>query len=193
MNKSTTSIFAFLLTAMLVTGIVPISQSLAQQAEEQVVAQTEVVETPAPVAEPDLAKQVQGPVSAAEAAAIQPEAPVIAQVSSPGEVSDADFWASVMNALGSLKGAGTIAILGILVQLLLKFAYTPLFGKTFKDQSGDVKFWTVATLNLVAVLVGLLAQGMDWKAAATNGLLLAAVASFIQQAWTRVSLKKSKA
>ena len=146
----------------------------------------ETVEVSAPAAE-----QIKGAVPASEVSAIDPAAPVLVKNEEPSTVTDADFFQSIGSAIGGMKGASTIVIIGILLQIAFKFLSTPLSGKTFPQLSGKTKITVVLVLSTLSTLVGLVAQGMDWKAAALSGVGLAAISSLIQQLWTQYVGQKS--
>ncbi len=93
-------------------------------------------------------------------------------------VTDGEFWRAVLEFISGIKGATTIAVIGGLVQLLVK-AVNSRFG----DGLGKYKLLTVSLLSVVGVVVGLMAQGSPLSAALFSGATLAAFQVFAHQVY----------
>ncbi len=83
---------------------------------------------------------------------------VMAQAVTPDvpAVSNTDFLQALIQSLGGIKGAGALAIAGVVVQLLIKFLGTPLAGSVLANVSGAWKLTAVVTLSLVSGVLALM-------------------------------------
>ena len=76
------------------------------------------------------------------------------------------FFELLIKSLGGLKGASTLAIVGIVVKLLVAFANSELFGKVFKNLTGAWKITIILFLSLVGGVVSLMTvNGLEFAAA----------------------------
>lgn len=184
MKKNLFSVFAIM--CMLMAPVFAV-QTFAQTAEETVAATViDPIKVEAPAHVPAVAP-------AAEVAALEPEKTVIVKAESPADVTDEAFFQSLISAIGSMQGLGTMGILALLIQLAVKFLSAPLSGKTFKQLTGKTKITVIVVLSCLGSLVALVAQGMDWKAAIVSGVGLAAISSMVQQLWVQYLGDKSNA
>jgi len=92
-----------------------------------------------------------------------------------GEPSYEDWLAFLMSLKGTV-GLGTLGIAGVLVQGLLL-----LFRSQFVKMDGKQKLMLVQFLSVVAGMVGLKSQGIDWAAAFMHANTLGAVQVFAHQ------------
>jgi len=83
-----------------------------------------------------------------------------------------------MNSLGGFKGASTLGVVGLIVQLLVLLFRTPLMAFAAKW-----KMVIVLTLSVGGSLISLLAQGVDWKVALLSGTVLAFAQGWFHQIW----------
>lgn len=140
----------------------------------------------------EVAQVATGVAPASEVAAVAPAQTVIVKAQVPADVTDESFFASLASAIGSLQGLGTMGILALLIQLAVKFLSAPISGKTFKQLTGKTKITIIIVLSTLGSLVALVAQGMDWKAAALSGVGLAAISTMIQQIYVQYFGDKSE-
>lgn len=117
---------------------------------------------------------------------------VIAQVVGlPVPVTNEDFFQSAIAAFQSVKGAPTLVIVGVLIQLLLKFMSTPLFDSWFKNLSPQSKLTIILGLTIPGGLISLVTvDGLSWGAALVNSTMLAAYSVFANQLYGKY-LKKT--
>ena len=116
----------------------------------------------------------------------------LAQIADPviPPVTDTDFIGFLIQSLGGLKGASTLAIVAIVVQILIKFLGTDLFGKVFKNVSGAVKLLIVTGLSLVAGVVGLMSvEGLTIGAALVHSTTMTAFMVFANQLYKQFFVK----
>lgn len=90
-----------------------------------------------------------------------------------------DDWAALMTSLHGLKGAGTLAIVGVCVQFLLLVARGP-----FGQFAGKYRAVTVTVLTLVGAVLGLKLQGMAWSVVVAHAVALASFQTLVHQIWT---------
>lgn len=89
-----------------------------------------------------------------------------------------------LEALGGVKGAGTLAIVAIVVQGLMLVMKTAL-GKM-------AGIWQVIILNLLTLIGGVIAlkmSGSDWASALLHSQSLAAFQVFLHQLWKQFGKK----
>jgi hypothetical protein len=123
----------------------------------------------------------------AEAAPAAVEAP--AEEASEAEVvmpPTAGEWAKLVESLGGLKGAGTLAIVAFLVQLIMLLLRTQL-----GEFAGRWRLLAVLGLTMVGGVLGLKMQGMEWVAALMHSTTLAAAQVFGHQAFKQFAKKKA--
>ncbi len=99
-----------------------------------------------------------------------------AQASMPSDLTTDQALTAFLQSLGGLKGAGTMAIVLVIVQTVMLFFRTPL-----AIFAGKYRLLIVAGLSLVGGFVGLLAGGLDWKLALMHSSVLGAVQVFGHQ------------
>lgn len=98
-------------------------------------------------------------------------------------ISSADFFSYLFSALGGLKGAGTLAIVGVVVQVLLKLLNSDLFSQWFSSVSGAVKLIVISGLTVAGSVIGLMSQGQSFWAAVTSGGVVTALMVFAHQVY----------
>ncbi len=86
------------------------------------------------------------------------------------EVPVQDFMAFLIKSMGGMKGASTLAIVGIVLQGLLMLTRTRLLDK----YTSGKKLLIVYGLSMVAGVVALMSQGLDIQAALIHSNSLAA-------------------
>jgi len=97
------------------------------------------------------------------------------QATPPVEVPTADFLAFLFQSLGGVKGMSTLAIVGVVVQILIMFLKTPIASSIFVKLGGFWKLALVLTLTLVGGVLGLMsASGLSLGAALVHSTTLSA-------------------
>jgi len=101
------------------------------------------------------------------------------------DISNSEFIQSLIVAIGGFSGASTLAVVGIIVQLLIKFFKTPiaLFASKYK-------LVIVSGLSVVGAVIGLSMQGVDLLSAIMSGGTLAAIQVFVHQIYKQFIEKR---
>lgn len=108
------------------------------------------------------------------------------------EVPTQDFIGFLLQSLGGLKGMSTLAVVGVVVQLLIQFLKTPLCAQVFKAVSGPTKLLIVTGLTLVAGVVSLMSvEGLSLGAAIVHSTTLSAFMVFGNQIYKQFIEKKA--
>lgn len=109
------------------------------------------------------------------------------------EVPNVDFLQFLIQSLGGLKGAGTLAIVGVVVQVVIKFLSTPWSGELFKKLTGAKKLLIVTGLSLVGGVVGLMLPptSLTLGAALVHSTTMTAFMVFANQAYKQLVEKKT--
>lgn len=114
---------------------------------------------------------------------------VMAQVALPTElveVDTADALMFLLQSLGGIKGASTLAIVVLVSQLLMKFVATPLL-----KLDGAMKLLIISGLTIVGGVAGLMIQtGIDLGAALMHSSILAALSTYVHQLYKQFIVKK---
>lgn len=109
---------------------------------------------------------------------------VMAQATDLPVVPDAEFFSYLIQSLGGLSGASTLAIVGIVVQVLIKLMSTPMLGKLFTTLSGAWKLTIVSVLSLAGGVVTLMtANGLTIGAALMHSATLTAFMVLFNQVY----------
>lgn len=87
-----------------------------------------------------------------------------------------DDWLQFLMSLKGVAGIGTLGVAGVAVQGLLL-----LFRSKFVKMDGKQKLMVVQFLSVLAGMVGLRTQGIDWAAAFLHANTLGAVQVFAHQ------------
>lgn len=154
-------ITSLMMVAFLAVPHITFSQTLVQSAYAQ-----EVSDAPAPVAAVDVA------------ATVVEEGEVVAPPTG-------DEWAKLIESLGGLKGASTLAIIAFIVQLLMLLLRTQLGAF-----AGKWRLVVVLGLTMVGGVIALKMQGMEWVAAILHSSTLAAAQVFGHQMFKQFYEKK---
>jgi len=93
-------------------------------------------------------------------------------------------WQILLNAIGGLKGAGTLGIVAFVAQAILLVART-----TIGDLAGKWKLAIIAFVSVVGSLTGLMMEGMSLVLALTHGTVLAAVQVLAAQVYIQIKKK----
>ena len=101
-----------------------------------------------------------------------------------------DFLKLLVESLGGLKGASTLAIVAVVVQLLIKFLNLPIAGGIFGAAKGWLKLAIVTFLTIVSGVTGLMIEGLSLGAALLHSTTLAAFMVFLNQIFQHFWAKK---
>ena len=105
-------------------------------------------------------------------------------------VTTNDFLALLASSLGGLKGAGALAIAGVVSKLLLHFMGTPLFGDLFKKIDGGLKLTIALFLSFVSGLIATKMSGLDWGSSLIHSSTLSAFVVLSNQVYKQWIEKK---
>lgn len=104
-----------------------------------------------------------------------------------------EFISLLLQSLGGMKGLSTIAVVGLVVQLLLKLLDLPLLGKFFSESKGWLKLVIVSGLTMVSGVVGLCVHdGLSLGAALIHSTTLTAFMVFANQIWQHFVVDKKR-
>lgn len=104
-----------------------------------------------------------------------------------------DAWIQLFIAsINGIKGATTLAIIGIVVKLIVALMGTPMFNSYFKKLKGSVKLTIVSFLTIVSSVASLMTQGMTFTAAILYGATLTSILVFINQVYVQFIKKKDE-
>ena len=107
------------------------------------------------------------------------------------EVATQDFITFLVQSLGGIKGVSTLALVGIVVQILVMFLKTPLFGQIFKNVSGPIKLLIVSALSLIGGVSALMSvEGLTIGAALIHSSTLTAFTVLLHQVYKQFIEKK---
>lgn len=86
-------------------------------------------------------------------------------VPSMDPISNSDFFSDSLSQLSSLNfNGGFLVIAGVVVQIIIRFLKTPLFGSLFPALNGFGKLCVVYLLSLLSGIIVLKSQGLAWPA-----------------------------
>jgi hypothetical protein len=94
------------------------------------------------------------------------------------------FVAFLLQSLGGFKGAGSLAVVAGVIQILMK-----LFQTSAGELLGKWKLLAVALLSLAGGMLALKLSGVSWSAAALHGTSLAAAQVFLHQLYKQFIVK----
>ncbi len=101
-------------------------------------------------------------------------------------VQNDEFIKFLIQSIGGISGASTLVIVGIVVQVLMKFLKTPIAEGLFKGVSGNMKLLIVSGLSLVGGTIGLMTvEKMSFLAALVHSTTLNALMVFAHEIYTR--------
>lgn len=105
-----------------------------------------------------------------------------------------DFINLLAGNIGQFKGMTTLAIVGLVVQLLLKFLDTSWFGSIFSKLDGSIKLLIVHGLGIAGSVAALMAppNSMSLLSALTSGAVLSVLMVYGNELYTHF-LKKDPA
>jgi len=102
-----------------------------------------------------------------------------------------DFLIYLIKSLGGIKGASALAVSAIVVQILVQFLKTELFGQVFKKVTGDIKLMIVSGLSMVAGIQSLmLVGGLDLGSAMIHSTTLTALTVLAHQIYKQFIAKE---
>lgn len=98
-------------------------------------------------------------------------------------IATEDFVKLLFESMGGLKGASTLAVVAVGVQLLMKFLATPIGGNVLNMVPGKIKLLIFSTLSLVGGVLGLMTSGLGFSAAILHSTTITALGVFAHQVW----------
>lgn len=108
-------------------------------------------------------------------------------------VSNEDFLGLLIQSIGGLKGASTLAIVGVVVQLLMKFVGTPFADGLFKN-AGPWKLSLVGLLSWAGGVLSLMqVSHLSFGAAFVHSSSLMAFMVLANQIYKQFLEQKKKA
>ena len=105
-------------------------------------------------------------------------------------ISNEDFLKLLVESIGGIRGAASLAVAGIVVKLLLAFLSSEFFGKLFKNLSGEIKLLIVSALSLAAGVIALMTSGLPLGAALVHSSTLTAFLVLFNQIYKQFIEKK---
>lgn len=107
-------------------------------------------------------------------------------------VSNSDFLQFLLESIGGLSGLSTLGIVYLVVQAIVMFMKTPLFGSIFSKFSGAGKITTVMVLTVAGGVIGLMYKdGLSFGAAILHSSTLAAFSVLFNQIYKQYIEKKN--
>ncbi len=108
----------------------------------------------------------------------------LAQESVP---TDPGQWDTFFNSIGGAKGAGVMAAVVALIQVILQLLKSPL-----GSLAGPYKLLLVTGMTLLLGVAGLRVEGFDWQSALIHSSTLASFQVFLNQIWKQMLEAKNK-
>lgn len=104
-------------------------------------------------------------------------------------ISNEDFISALLQSLGGIKGASVLAIVGLVVQLIMKFIGTPWADSLLKN-SGQWKLTLVLLLSYVGGVVTLMATtGVPFGTAVLHASVMSSLMVLINQIYKQFFVK----
>lgn len=116
--------------------------------------------------------------------------PVIVFAQEVGQITDLQFLEELLKFIGGLKGAGSLAIVAAVVQLVMYFIKAPFFSKLLPKLTGAKKLLIVSGLSVAGGLLALMSDGQSFLAALMHSTTLAALQVFANQLLQQFSKKE---
>lgn len=108
------------------------------------------------------------------------------------ETSNTDFIELLLKSIGGMKGAKTLAIVALVLQLLFKLLGTPLFGSIWTKLAPNVKFIVVSILSIASLVIAQIQVGLTPAAAILHGTVVTALMNYAFTYYERFVEKKAK-
>ena len=116
--------------------------------------------------------------------------PIIAFAQELGQVSDIEFLQELLKFVGGLKGAGSLAIVVGVVQVIMQLLKTPIIAKLIPKLTGAKKLLIVSGLSVAGGMMALMISGQTLFAALLHSTTLAALQVFANQIFQQFSKKE---
>lgn len=100
-----------------------------------------------------------------------------------------DFLALLIQSIGGVKSLGSLAVVALAVQVVMKFLGTPWADKLF-EKSGAVKLLLIALFTLVGGVTTLMMSGLTLGAALVHSTSLTAIMVLFHQIYKQWIEKK---
>ena len=106
-------------------------------------------------------------------------------------ITNDEFIKFLIQSIGGISGASTLVIVGIVVQVLMKFLSAPISGNLLGALNGNLKLLVVSGLSLVGGTVGLMSiEGLSFLSALVHSTTLNALLVFGHQIYKHFIEKK---
>lgn len=100
------------------------------------------------------------------------------------------FLQFLIQSLGGLKGATTLAIVGFAIQAIVMLLKTPLFKGVWEKLGSQWKLLIITGLTLISGVVALMISGVSIGAALVHSTTLSALSVFLHQIFKQFIEKK---
>lgn len=117
---------------------------------------------------------------------------VVAQVPLEQNIDLQNYFKLLVESLGGVQGASTMAILAIVIQLLMATLRLDVLQSKLPPIVGKYKFIFIYALSMVSGILALRMQGLDLMASLFHSNTLAAYQVFMHQAVKQISEKSEK-
>lgn len=97
------------------------------------------------------------------------------------QISTDEFLMYLLQSLGGFKGASSLVVAGLIVQIFIKFLNSDLSGKIFAGFKGFWKLAIVSFLSVVSGVISLMLNGVSLGAALLHSSTLAAIMVLLNQ------------
>ncbi len=95
------------------------------------------------------------------------------------EVANSAFFEALLAAIGGIKGASTLTIVGIVLQLLFKLFGTPMFAGIFNKLQAKAKFIVIGVLSIASLTVAeMQVAGVSVGVALLHGAVVTAIMNY---------------
>lgn len=105
-------------------------------------------------------------------------------------ISNDEFVSFLLASIGGAKGLSTLALVGVSIQIIIKFLQTEIVDNWFSKKSGKIKLVIVTGMSVIGGVLSLMTvEGLSFSAAALHSSTLAAAMVFIHQVIKQFSAK----
>ena len=106
-------------------------------------------------------------------------------------ISNEDLIKLLLESIGGIKGASSLAIAGIVIKLVLAFFSSEMGGKLFSGLKGSIKLLIVTGLSLAAGVIALMnTSDLTFGAALLHSTTLSAFMVFVNQIYKQFFVKE---
>ncbi len=116
--------------------------------------------------------------------------PIVAFAQELGQVSDLQFLQDLLEFIGGIKGAGTLAIVAGAVQLIMQLLKTEIISKLIPKLTGAKKLLIVSGLTMIGGVMVLMVEGQTIVQSLLHATTLAALQVFANQIFQQFTKKE---